>query len=400
MGNQSPYPQFVFPYEQPSDDTLKTYLRHCTLRHPTNIQYSFDTNHKGKIVEWEGMVTHLTKDKIQFAMNPTESTSTRYDLTVSFTPDVFSTYPTFKVGEAATFRAKLEEIAYRRSNKLRLVTRTPNNPTIQFSWMDFLLYYGRSAQTYPVDYFHKYYENRPIYLTGRFKSIDEKEKQNDQKTGVYRTAEFESTEDCGPIKAEPIQMRVFLSDLSTVAGVERLSSSAQVVTVAAKFLKRKVKCHQFQLYFIVPYPYPIPQDPQQQRAPPQQSPNQPTQLQQSQAQVPQPQPQSPNYPTIPAAAYQPYNPGSQYPVNSGAGQQYPSNLPPPPPQEVEQIPHNLPSWGIAPDTYTAPSSVYTGKDEDMSLSHSTIQPPRQSPTGMNYYSQANPAPQGPTYPTH
>ncbi|KAK2950080.1 hypothetical protein BLNAU_15002 [Blattamonas nauphoetae] len=251
MGNQTAYPTFDYPLPQPSDDSWSSYLRHCSLRQFENLMYSFETKYKGKIVEWEGTVATASDKKVQFIMNPSESSRTRYDITLTLDSETRQTYPEFVVGETRKFRGRLDALGTYRTHKLTGVPLNSSEPVIPFTWLDFCLHFGLSAQKSADLFFEKYFENRPMFITGVLTSrsmLAHEEKEG----GIYNLVDFNCTDLDPSVHPEPIKLRAYRYAKDVVKNLNALIESKETVTVCVSVLKRKCDYHDLRLHCFIP----------------------------------------------------------------------------------------------------------------------------------------------------
>ncbi|KAK2953695.1 hypothetical protein BLNAU_11416 [Blattamonas nauphoetae] len=228
MGNQTVYQTFDYPLPQPSDDTWSSYLRHCSLRQFENLMYSFETKYKGKVVEWEGTVATVSDRWVQFVMNPSESSRTRYDVTLCLNDETRQTYPAFVVGATSTFKGRLTSLGTFGSHKLTAVPLASSEPVIPFTWLDFCRFFGVSAQK-SADLFF-------VRAGG----------------GAYHLADFTCTDLDPSAHPEPVKLRVYRFNQAVFKKLDAAVASKETVTVCASVLKRKSDCHELRLHCFIP----------------------------------------------------------------------------------------------------------------------------------------------------
>lgn len=108
MGNSCPFPKYQYPFYPPVSLCWSEYLRQCGFERRKQIGELFEQSYKGKVVEWEGVVTSVSKTQAKFLMNPSEAEITNSELTLAFPAHINQGVPPlFELNKVTKFRGKI-----------------------------------------------------------------------------------------------------------------------------------------------------------------------------------------------------------------------------------------------------------------------------------------------------
>ncbi|KAH7824715.1 uncharacterized protein MONOS_924 [Monocercomonoides exilis] len=232
MGNDCPYPKYQYPFPPPAAICWTEYIKQCSLNHENELEDIFEKYYKGRIVEWQGIVTDLATNYCKMLMNPSEATFTNSEVTVNFDPSQNPiSSPVFALRKEIRFRARLMKLGGIKNHVLQYVPSTPEfPPDYSLTYEQFLFLFGSSSRHSANGSFDRYWKGKQIILEGRFSSIVHYKPGEQFET----TSRFHISDRYTDIRREPITIAVPWGRRQLVRIMERLRGF-QDFLIAATF---------------------------------------------------------------------------------------------------------------------------------------------------------------------
>lgn len=240
MGNNNPFPHYQHPYPQPACYTFTEYLKQCSCNFKKNIENLFDTQFKGKIVQWQGVVTSLSSKEAKFLINPTDAEYSDSELTLLIDQTQSNN---FVEKQESVFRGVLVSYGLLKNHVVRQVpfddVRFPVDYALSYD--AFLFYFGAKGQKAGDQYFILYWKNHNLPMDGTLEGFTNYDNwSSDDRSNIppNTSAEFtfipsEIQYACEVEKVRiriPLKQKQFTKLLQKVSKTEKVQLTAKCVS--------------------------------------------------------------------------------------------------------------------------------------------------------------------------